>query len=120
MQNNRCKKSYEHLFTKIKTIITIENTKNISLLTYSTDFEVSLIESLKEVFPEQRRVDCYFHYCKNVYAKAKKLHILEKEENSDGKILLKNLYQIPFIINDLQEDVNNIVVYKFKPYLYKF
>ena len=42
--NNKKKEGYLNLFKKIKDIITLENTKELSLLTYSVDYEIGLLE----------------------------------------------------------------------------
>ena len=60
--NNKNKNGYLYLFNKIKEIIKLQNEKKIELISYSTDFEESLIQALKEVFPDKRGVGCYFHY----------------------------------------------------------
>jgi transposase-like protein len=60
------------MFNKIKNIITLENEKNLDLISYSTDFKEGLLQALKEIFPNKRGVGCYFHYCKNLKQKFNK------------------------------------------------
>ena len=83
---------------KIKDIITLENTKKLSLLTYSVDYEIGLLETCQNLFEKQRGVGCYYHYCKNLYNKAKKFGLMKTEINEETKIMLECLYKIPFII----------------------
>ena len=44
--NNKQEEGYLYLFNKIKNILTIEGTKELSLKSYTTDFELGLINSL--------------------------------------------------------------------------
>ena len=55
----------------MRNIITLENTKKIIVKSFSTDFEEGLLNAISEVFPEMRGVECFFHYCKNIYKKSK-------------------------------------------------
>ena len=48
--NNKTEIGYKNLFKSIYEIITIENTKELKLESYSTDFEVGLMNALEEVF----------------------------------------------------------------------
>ena len=98
--------------------------KKLELISYSTDFEAALLDALKTIFPLKRSVGCYFHYCKNVYVKAKNLSLLNlednlytnktknisllnKEEENCTDIVLKEFYKIPFIINNLEIEIND-------------
>ena len=69
MINNKTLEGYLELFKKIKAIITIENTKKLELESYSTDFEIALINALGIIFKEVKQIGCYFHYCKNIRKK---------------------------------------------------
>ena len=44
------------MFKKIISIITIENSKELKLVSYSIDFEKALIETLKTILPKIRTV----------------------------------------------------------------
>ena len=70
--NNKSEISYTKVFKKFRKIISIENSREFALQTYTTDFETALVNSLKKIFPNARRVGCYYHDVKNIRQYAKK------------------------------------------------
>ena len=50
------------MFKKIYDILTLEGTKELRLRTYTTDFELGLINALEKVFVKKRRIGCFFNY----------------------------------------------------------
>ena len=59
MLYQKCKKpGYINIFKKIISIITLENTKEINLNTYSIYFEQTLIERINIFLP----LGCFYHY----------------------------------------------------------
>ena len=60
--NNKKENGYEYLFNKIYNIITIENTKNINLKSFTVDFESGLINAAKKLFKNTRCIGCFYHY----------------------------------------------------------
>ena len=60
LMNNKKEEGYFYLFTRIKNILTIESSKELSLKSYSVDFEIGLINSLKRVFPNVKIIGCFF------------------------------------------------------------
>ena len=96
MINNKTQEGYYLLFNKIKSIISIENTKKLNLQTYTIDFEIALINDLNLVFKQCRGVGwCYYHYCRNIYKEAYKLKLLDDNDNQDLS-LLNDILSIPF------------------------
>ena len=81
------------MFKKIKSIITLEHTKDLNLETYTIDFETGLMNSLGKVFNKIRAVGCYYHYLRNIFKESKKLKInkiskfKEIQEKKYNKIL---------------------------------
>ena len=110
--NNKTKEGYLYMFKKIISIITIENSKKLNLITYSIDFEKSLIDSLKIVLPEIRSVGCFYHYCKNIYNNAKKVGLLKETLYENTDILLKSIYQLPYKFNSMKESEIEILFTK--------
>ena len=98
--NNKTKAGYIYFFKKVIDIVTIDKTKELEFISYSTDFENALSESLKELFQNKRGVGCYFHYTKNLLKKSKSLSLYSKELKTTTKDCLKKLYKITFIINE--------------------
>ena len=83
--------------------MTLENTKELNLISYSIDFEQALIDTLKCILPDKRTVGCYYHYCRNIYKKAKNFGMLNNNENIDVGNILNFLYQLPFKYNDIEK-----------------
>lgn len=83
------------MFKKIKSIITIENTKVLKLESYSTDYEISLLTALKKIFKGIKQIGCYFHYCKNIRKNAIKLKIINNKDSKCNE-LIKEIYTLPF------------------------
>ena len=50
--NNKKKEGYMLIFKKIKDIITIENSKELSLISYSVDYEQSLLDTCRTIFKD--------------------------------------------------------------------
>ena len=59
--------------------MTIENTEQLNIISYSIDFEAALIKATKEVFQNIRQIGCFYHYCRNIREMAiqKKLYLLK-------------------------------------------
>ena len=68
--NNKKYEGYLYMFKKIINILTIEETTELSLESYTLDFEIALQNAFSTLLPNRRCVGCYYHYCRNVRAKA--------------------------------------------------
>ena len=55
--NNKKKEGYKVLFEKIRYILTIENTLNLNLKTYTLDLEIALQKAFFELFPFAKCID---------------------------------------------------------------
>ena len=64
--NNKKELSYIKVLRTLKNIITLENTINLNLISYSSDYEMALSNSLERIFPHIRHIGCYYHYCDNI------------------------------------------------------
>ena len=100
----------------------------LSLFTYPADYEIGLTNALELVFPNIRRVGCYYHYSL-IIRKNIKDKFINFISNIDDKILNNikafqiNILNIPFIIenninviNDIFDTFNNNIYEKFKSY----
>ena len=97
------------MFKKIISIITIENSKELKLVSYSIDFEKALIETLKTILPKIRTVGCFYHYCKNIYSYGKKLGLLKENLKDNSEELFSKLYEIPYKYNFMKpKEIENI------------
>ena len=99
MINNKTEQGYIELFKSIYNIITVEKTVNLKLESYSTDFEDALMNALELIFPDKRKIGCYFHYTRALRSKMKKLGMLKKESGVETNNILKNCFILPFTID---------------------
>ena len=111
--NNKKKEGYMCLFNSIKEIITIEKSKELSLYSYSVDYEQGLIDTCKNIFPNVRGVGCYYHYCKNLYKQAKKLNLFKEDILDEANKMLEEFYKIPFYIQNEPENYINRIYTKY-------
>ena len=111
--NNKKKEGYLCMFKKIKEIITIEETKDLSIYSYSIDFEEALLETCKIIFPKARGVGCYYHYCKNLYKYARQLNLFQKDFEKESNIMLSDFYKIPYRIEDNGDEYLNSLYKKY-------
>ena len=95
--NNRKYEGYKFLFEKIKFLLTIEYSGNLNFISYSIDFEKSIINSTANVFTNIRQVGCFYHYCRNLREKAIDLGFRIKGKLKEGCEFLNEFYKIPFI-----------------------
>ena len=96
--NNKKEEGYNILFKKINNILTIEETKELKLISYTTDFEKGLINSLSNIFKNSRAVGCYYHYTRTIREKAREYELFNKANENTAKELLTILYKAPFTI----------------------
>ena len=52
------------------------------------DFELSLRNAIKDIFPNFTLKGCYFHYVKNLWANAKKIGLIRKKLIGKTKIII--------------------------------
>ena len=88
---------YLELFTSIYKIITLENTKELNLKSFTTDFENGLINALKTIFPNDISVGCFYHYTRALAEKIKKMNFYNKKHKLVSRKLLNDLYKLPYI-----------------------
>ena len=103
--NNKQEEGYYYLFNRIKNILTIESTKDLLLKSYTVDFELGLINSLKRIFPDIKIIGCFFHYTRALKSKANELKLLRGDIKNITNDFLKLLYKAPFIF---RKDTNYI------------
>ena len=108
LTNNKHEEGYYYLFNRIKNILTIEDTFNPSLKSYTIDFEMGLINSLSKIFPNIKKVGCYLLYTRTLRSKANKLKLLNSEKKENTNSLLKHLYKAPFIFPRDKNYINSI------------
>jgi len=90
------------IFKKIKDLITIKNSKKLSLISYSVDYEQSLLDTCRTIFKDIRGVGCYYHYCRNLYKYVKQFKLLGNKKEKIGEDILKDFHPIPPRTNDNQ------------------
>ena len=95
--NNKKYEGYRYLFQNVKNILTIENTENLNIISYSIDFESSLIKATKEIFQNIRQIGCFYHYCRNIRETAIQKKILKSNNNEKGINFINEYYKLPFV-----------------------
>ena len=106
--NNKSEAGYIEFFKCLKNIITIENTKNLKLISYTTDFEQSLLNALKIVFPKIKAIGCFYHYTRNIKEKLKIMNLNKEEFKKENEDLLNVLFRLPFIYYKNKNIIDNI------------
>ena len=96
------------MFKKIFYILTIEETVQLSLESYTLDFETALQNAFSQLMANKRCMGCYIHYCRNLREKAREYKLLYKEKKEYTKLMLKELYMLPFIYNDNNNKIQEI------------
>ena len=125
--NNKTENGYKNAFKSFKEIITLGNTIELSLVSYSTDFEKALYNSLEDTFPNIRRLGCFFHFFYNIRKKLKEYNIIKKENINEDNEFLKDILSIPFKIQNNENIIDDIFkkyskdsnINNFKNYFYK-
>ena len=51
---------------------------------------------MSNLFPAQRCIGCYYHYCRNLREKAREYKLLNKDYKDNTLTMLKQLYKLPF------------------------
>ena len=106
--NNKKERGYYCLFKKIYEIISIEETSSIKLKSYTVDFEIGLINALKQIFKNAKPIGCFFHYTRAIRKKCQELGLLSKSESEGVKDLLKEFYLAPFSYYKDKNKINSI------------
>ena len=87
--NNKHEEGYYYKFNKIKHILIIEGTVNLSLKSYTINFEIGLINILYKIFPNIKKVGFYFHYKRALRNKVNKLKVLNSEKKRKHYYFIK-------------------------------
>jgi hypothetical protein len=58
-----------------------------------SDFEISAINAINEVFPNAQITGCMFHLAQNLWKKIQKTHLVECYRENNGMHLLQRLLQ---------------------------
>ena len=96
------------MFKKIKDIITIEDSKELFIYSYSVDFEEALLDTCKIMFHKARCVCWYYHYCKNLYKYARKLNLFQKKLEAEINKMLSEFYKIFYIEDNEDKYLNSL------------
>ncbi|XP_050311003.1 uncharacterized protein LOC126746707 isoform X1 [Anthonomus grandis grandis] len=95
----RTKILYDAVFAYLR-----ENFPQFVNINVVTDYEVALVESLRNNFPNASLHGCFFHYCQAVLRKARTLGITRQiEGRPNGRVLLKKYYCLALLPAEMIE-----------------
>ena len=110
LTNNKKEKGYEFLFNKIYEIITVNNTINLNLKSYTVDFESGLINATKKILQKVRCIGFYYHNTRAIKEEAREMKLLTPDKYEKTEELLKELYTAPFIYYKDKNYINSICI----------
>ena len=111
--SNKSYLSYKNIFQDLKLLIEQNNIiwdyKDIK---FTSDFERSLLYSIKEEFSSSKIQNCFFHFVKALWQKCKKLGLTKSKYIKTTKILVFASKLYPLILEDNKSTyINNLYEY---------
>lgn len=94
--NSKTEIAYNIALSSFYDILTENNNLKISLCSISIDYELALINAIKNIFRKVRLVGCYFHYMQALRRNFGKEGLFQEEIRENSKLVLKDLSIIPF------------------------
>ena len=88
--------------------MTIENSTELKLSSYTVDFEKGLINALNIIYPDIKCIGCYFNYTRVLKKKSQELGFASKNKSKIIEPLLKDLYRLPIIFYKDNNIINTI------------
>ena len=105
LMNSKSENLYNTVFTVlIKQIKSHCNLKSFSGIKIMSDFELPMRKSIKNCFDGCLLEGCFFHYCRSIWKKIKKLNLYKKSYRKNTLILSFILKSYPFIKNDKRDE----------------
>ena len=102
--SSKSEELYDEFFTQlIRNIKTVNKDLCYEELKIMSDFELSLRKSIRKNFKGCILQGCYFHFCKSIWKKIKKLHLFKKEYRYNTIILAFVMKVYPFIKGNKKE-----------------
>lgn len=71
---NKTQSTYTRLFTLIRDAL------HVNILEFKSDYEVAIMNAVKDVYPNAKISGCYFHYQKAIKKKAKEMKVTRTSE----------------------------------------
>ena len=102
------------------------------MISYTSDFEQGLANSLEAIFPNVRRLGCFYHYSRNIrknikervnieeYIDDKDINLTEKKIKENIENFINDILMIPFEIQKNENIIENIYNKYKLDYLIKF
>ena len=114
--NNKTKVGYTHIFKDLYEYINNyekEIKNKLNWKSWTSDFEIALINSFNEVFEEYNieHHGCFFHFMKNCYKKLRSKGYASVDKKEQLKILLKFTISLPFKRNiniNYKKEIKNL------------
>ena len=102
--NSKSEEIYNEVFYKIIQLIKYHtNLKSFEDIKIMSDFEIGLRKAIKKNFELCLLDGCYFHYCKAIWKKIKKLNLFKKKLRYNTIIIFFVMKVYPYIKTDKRE-----------------
>ena len=106
--NAKSEEIYNEVFEKIIVLVKSHtNLKSFKDIKIMSDFEIGLRRAIKNKFEDCLLDGCYFHYCKAIWKKIKKLNLFKKKLRYNTIIIVFCMKAYPFIKDDKKENFYN-------------
>lgn len=107
--NSKKQICYEYIFRDIKNILTSYGKYPLALKTYTIDYEKSLENALQIIFPEAKRIGCFFHYVQSLVRWMKNNGLGKKEKKEVRENIIYILTILLFKYKSDMEYVKNTI-----------
>ena len=99
LMTNKSYISYKKIFREIKDLLRQYNIEiSFNKIIFKSDFEKSLLKSIREEFYNAKICGCYFHFIKSLWKKAPNLGLRKKKFLEYTKIIVFSFKLEPFIL----------------------
>lgn len=108
--NSKTEENYEEVFSQlVKKIKIHSNLKSFFDIKIMSDFELPMRKAIKKCFDGCLLNGCFFHYCRAIWKKIKKLNLFKKALRKNTMILAFILKSYPFIKDERREEYCNMI-----------
>ena len=111
--NCKIEEIYMKVLKSVYNILTYNEKYELKVKFITTDTELALVNSVKKIFKNAKRIGCYFHYKYDMRNQLNKMKFYTKDKKNETSKVLYELGMIPLLyggnIDKFQELINNII-----------